>query len=92
MLDPKLLRQNPDAIVEALRRRGSSIELDDLVRLDGSYRSALQEAEELRSRQKEAGKEIALLEGEAKQTAINEVSALASAQKEASSTSDELAE
>lgn len=92
MLDPKLLRQNPDAIVEALRRRGSSIELDDLLRLDGSYRSALQEAEELRSRQKEAGKEIALLEGEAKQTAINEVSALASAQKEASSTSDELAE
>jgi len=92
MLDPKLLRQNPDAIVDALRRRGSSIDLDALVQLDVSYRSALQEAEELRSRQKDAGKEIAVLEGEAKQAAINEVSELAAAQKEASSTSEQLAE
>ncbi len=92
MLDPKLLRQNPDAIAESLRRRGSTIDLNSLVELDGSHRSALQEAEELRSRQKEAGKEIATLEGEAKQTAINEVSELAAAQKKASSNSDELAE
>ena len=92
MLDPKLLRQNPDAIAESLRRRGSTVDLNSLVELDGSHRSALQEAEELRSRQKEAGREIATLEGEAKQTAINEVSELAAAQKKASSDSDELAE
>jgi seryl-tRNA synthetase len=92
MLDRKLLRQNPDAIAESLRRRGSTIDLNSLVELDGSHRSALQEAEELRSQQKEAGKEIATLEGAAKQTAINEVSELAAAQKKASSDSDELAE
>ena len=92
MLDPKLLRQNPDAIAESLRRRGSTVDLNSLVELDGFHRSALQDAEELRSRQKEAGKEIATLEGEAKQTAINEVSELAAAQKKASSDSDELAE
>ncbi len=92
MLDPKLLRQNPDAIAESLRRRGSTVDLNSLVELDGFHRSALQDAEELRSRQKEAGKEIATLEGEAKQTAINEVSELAAAQKKASSNSDELAE
>ncbi len=92
MLDPKLLRQNPDAIAESLRRRGSTIDLDELVGLDGSYRSALQRAEKFRSRQKNAGKEIATLEGDAKQAAINEVSELAAAQKEASSTSDDLGE
>ena len=92
MLDPKLLRQNPDAIADSLRRRGSTIDLDELVGLDGSYRSALQKAEKLRSRQKNAGKEIATLEGDAKQAAIKEVSELAAAQKEASSTSDDLGE
>lgn len=92
MLDPKLLRQDPDSIAESLRRRGSTIDLDNLVALDNSYRAALQNAEELRSRQKEAGKRIATLAGEAKQTAIDEVSELATSQKEASSDSDKLAE
>ena len=92
MLDPKLLRQTPDAIAESLRRRGSDVELNKLVELDDSYRSALQNAEELRARQKDAGKEIALLEGGAKQSAIAEISELAAAQKQASAASDDLAE
>ena len=56
------------------------------------HRAALQHAEQLRSRQKEAGKEIASLDGEAKQKAIDEVSALAASVKEAMATADELAE
>jgi len=55
MLDPRLLRENPDAIAESLRRRGSKIDLDALIALDAEYREALQEAEALRSRQKDAG-------------------------------------
>ena len=92
MLDPKLLRENPDLIKEALSRRGSSIDLGVLEQLDRDYRSALQDAEELRSKQKEAGKEIATLEGDAKQAAIDEVSELAAAQKAASSKADELSD
>ena len=91
MLDPRLLRENPDAIADSLRRRGSNIDLSALVAIDAEYREALQEAEGLRSRQKEAGKEIATLEGEAKEKAIAEVSDLANAVKETTSRADDLA-
>ena len=91
MLDPRLLRENPDVIADSLRRRGSNIDLAALVALDADYRGALQDAEGLRSRQKEAGKEIATLEGDAKEKAIAEVSDLANAVKETTSRADELA-
>lgn len=92
MLDPRILRENPDAVVDSLRRRGSDIDLDRLINLEADHRAALQEAEQLRSRQKDAGKEIATLEGEAKQSAIEEVSGLAASVKDASARADELAE
>ncbi len=92
MLDPRLLRESPDLIAESLRRRGASIDLDALVTLEATQRSALQEAEQLRSRQKDAGKEIANLEGEAKQQAIDEVAGLAAEVKEATAKADDLAE
>jgi seryl-tRNA synthetase len=91
MLDPKLLRENPDVIADSLRRRGSNIDLTALVAIDAQYREALQEAEGLRSRQKEAGKEIATLQGDAKEKAIAEVSDLANAVKDTTSRADELA-
>jgi len=92
MLDPRILREDPDAVAESLRRRGVGIDLDALVSLESEHRSTLQEAEELRSRQKDAGKEIANLEGEAKQEAIDEVSGLAASVKETTARADELAE
>jgi seryl-tRNA synthetase len=92
MLDPRILREDPDAVAASLRRRGSSVDLVGLVELEAEHRSALQEAEQLRSRQREAGKEIAALQGEAKQKAIDEVSGLAASVKEATSRADELVE
>jgi seryl-tRNA synthetase len=92
MLDPKLLRESPDTVAESLRRRGLEVDLGALIDLDAAQREALQEAEQLRSRQKEAGKEIAALEGEAKEKAIAEVSGLADSVKEAMARADELAE
>jgi seryl-tRNA synthetase len=92
MLDPRLLRENPDVIADSLRRRGSNIDLDALIALDAEYRETLQAAEGLRSRQKEAGREIAALEGDAKEKAIAEVSDLANAVKETTSKADDLAE
>lgn len=92
MLDPKLLRENPEVVAESLRRRGVEADLDALVTLEAEHRAALQEAEQLRARQKEAGREIASLEGEAKQEAIEEVSGLADSVKEATTRADDLGE
>ncbi len=92
MIDTKLLRDNPEAIAESLRRRGVDIEVGALVELDAAHRAALQEAEELKARQNAAGKRIATLEGDEKQAAIAEVSELADEQKEASARADELGE
>jgi seryl-tRNA synthetase len=91
MIDPKLLRDDPELIVESLRRRGSDLDLDALIELDASHRAALRESEELRASQNEAGKKIASLDGDAKHTAIEEVSGLAAAQKDAAGRADELA-
>jgi seryl-tRNA synthetase len=92
MLDPRLLRDDPDAVADSLRRRGSETDLGALISLEAEHRSALQQAEQLRARQKDAGKEIATLEGDAKQSAIDEVSGLAADVKEATARADELAE
>jgi seryl-tRNA synthetase len=92
MLDAKLLRENPDTVAASLLRRGSQIDLDALIALDTEHRSALQDAEGLRSRQKEVGREIATMEGKAKKKAIAEVSGLAAKVKEATSKTDQLAE
>ena len=90
MLDPRLLRENPDVIAQSLGRRGSKTDLGALIALEAEHRAALREAEQLRSRQKDAGREIATLEGEAKERAIEEVSGLAESVKKATARADEL--
>jgi len=92
MLDSRLLREKLDVIADSLRRRGSRIDLDALVALEAEYRETLQEAERLRAAQKDAGKEIASLEGDAKEKAIADVADLAGAVKETTTRADELAE
>jgi len=90
MIDPRLLRDDPDAIREALARRGSKIDLDAVISLDSSLRAARQRAEELRAKQKESGREIAGLDGQAKESAISAVADLAGQVKEAASEVDRL--
>ncbi len=49
VVDPKLLREHPDLIREALKRRGNtSVDLDTLVELDQEHRKALASVEEQR--------------------------------------------
>ncbi len=91
MIDPRLLRDDPDAIRESLRRRGSKLDLDALIDQEAELRSARQAAEDLRARQKEAGREIARLEGEDKDRAIAEVAELADQVRSAGTRVDELA-
>jgi len=90
MIDPRLLRDDPDAIREALARRGSKIDLDAVISLESSLRAARQRAEELRAKQKESGREIAGLDGQAKEAAIAAVADLAGQVKEAASEVDRL--
>ena len=92
MLDPRILRESPDLVRESLRRRGSPIDLNAIIELEQTHRVALQRAEELRARQKEVGREIAALEGEAKQEAIDRTASLAEEVKVASSRADQLGE
>ncbi len=90
MIDPRLLRDDPDAIRESLVRRGSKLDLDGLIELEASLRKARQASEELRARQKETGREIAGLEGEAKEAAIAGVADLAAQVKESTTDVDRL--
>ncbi|MEX1092146.1 MAG: serine--tRNA ligase [Acidimicrobiia bacterium] len=91
MIDPRLLREDPDLIRDSLRRRGSELDLDTLIALDEAVRGARQQAESLRAEQKEAGREIASLEGEAKESAIAAVAELAGKVKEESARVEDLA-
>jgi seryl-tRNA synthetase len=90
MIDPRLLRDDPDAIRESVRRRGSKVDLDALIELDAKLRAARQQAEVLRASQKEAGREIATLAGEAKDNAIAGVAELATQVKTAAAEVDRL--
>ncbi|GFN23082.1 serine--tRNA ligase [Thermanaeromonas sp. C210] len=61
MLDIKLLRQNPELVVEGLRRRGLAAPLEQFLDLDARRRSLLTEVEGLRNRRNTVSEEIARL-------------------------------
>ena len=58
MLDIKLIRQNPDFVREALKKRNSSVNIDDVLALDEKRRGILAVSEQLKKRQNDASKEI----------------------------------
>ncbi|HEY3410133.1 MAG TPA: serine--tRNA ligase [Propionicimonas sp.] len=67
MIDPKLLRTNPDLVRRSQEARGESVELvDKLVSADEARRSAIATFEKLRAEQKELGKQVAQTKGEEK--------------------------
>ncbi|MGB4271570.1 MAG: serine--tRNA ligase, partial [Propionicimonas sp.] len=68
MIDPKLLRTDPDRIRRSQQARGESLALvDDLVAADGNRRAAIATYESLRAEQKGIGKQVATSQGEARQ-------------------------
>lgn len=92
MIDVTLLRNDPDLLRDALRRRGMTNDVDALVRLDQELRSTKTEAESARAEQKESGKKIAGLQGDEKQAAIAAASELSERYKMSSARVDELQE
>ena len=50
MLDPKILRENPDKIRKMLKDRGLEYNLDGLVQLDKQRRNLIMETDEFRKK------------------------------------------
>lgn len=70
MLDPALLRNDPDTIKANLEVRGLDLDLQALIALEEQRRSLRAAADDIRSEQKQSGQAIAKLEGEEKAEAI----------------------
>jgi seryl-tRNA synthetase len=81
VIDPTVLRTDPDRIRESQRRRGESVELvDELVAADIAKRQAQTAFDELRNRQKSLGRQIGPLQGALKKAADDDVRATAQAE------------
>ncbi len=59
MLDIRLIREQPEAVNKALKRRNPELNIDELLQLDIQRRELLQEEESLRSRRNQLTQEIA---------------------------------
>lgn len=67
MIDPQILRTDPDRIRESQRRRGEDVSVvDRLIAADQASRTERQRFDELRNQQKGLGKEIGPLQGAVK--------------------------
>lgn len=83
MIDPKLLRQDPDRVRASQRARGESeAVVDELLALDGERRAAIAAFESLRAEQKELGKLVGRASGEAKRELLERTKGLAARVKE----------
>ncbi|MEH3034374.1 MAG: serine--tRNA ligase [Aeromicrobium erythreum] len=68
MIDTRLLRDDPDTLRDAQRRRGESPQLvDELIAADERRRSTISAFEALRAEQKGLGKQVAQAQGDEKQ-------------------------
>ncbi|PZQ49349.1 MAG: serine--tRNA ligase, partial [Phenylobacterium zucineum] len=90
MIDPKLLRTDPDRIRRSQVARGESTELvDQLVSADEARRAAIVDFERLRAEQKELGKQVARAKGEEKAAVLARTKELAAQVKAAQAAADE---
>lgn len=92
MIDIALLRERKEELAASLARRGSDFDLDMLEDLDARRRSTRFEAEELRAKQKDAGKSISKLSGDEKTMAIQEAGKLSEDYKRLLGEADDLDE
>src|SRR6185295_3868336 len=61
MLDPKLIRETPDAVRAAIAKKHLEVDLDAVLAIDATWRAQLQEVEALRGKQKTANTAMAAL-------------------------------
>src|SRR3954469_18645300 len=61
MLDPKLIRETPDAVRAAIAKKHLEVDLDAVLAIDRDWRAQLQEVENLRGKQKAANTAMAAM-------------------------------
>jgi seryl-tRNA synthetase len=84
VIDPQILRTDPDRIRESQRRRGEDVALvDSLIEADSAKRAAQAQFDDLRNQQKLIGKEIGPLQGALKKAADDAAKAAAQAELDA---------
>lgn len=90
MIDPQLLRENPDAVRQSQRARGDSVDLvDAALDADQQRRSAISDFESLRAEQNAFGKTVATASKEAKPALVAQAQDLAARVKAASQAATE---
>ena len=89
MLDIKFIRENTELIKGAATKKHISFNVDDLVEIDSKRLEILKEVEELRAKQNTASESIAKVEGEERNTLIEE---MRSVKEELKKKEDELEE
>ncbi|TCJ00664.1 serine--tRNA ligase [Aeromicrobium sp. IC_218] len=93
MIDAKLLREDPDLLRAAQRRRGESESLvDELVAADERRRSSIASYEAVRAEQKSIGKLVAKASGDEKAELLARTKALSAQVKEAEAAQGEAAQ
>ncbi len=84
MIDPRVLRDDPDRVRAAQAKRGLSAEsVDRALAADAARRSAIAAFETKRAEQKQLGKQIPQAQGEEKQALLAQTKALAAEVKQA---------
>ncbi|MCU1580573.1 MAG: serine--tRNA ligase [Rhodoglobus sp.] len=90
MIDPLLLRENPDAVRRSQESRGSSVTLvDEAIAADARRRSTIGEFENLRAEQNAFGKTVAAAPKEQKQALVAQAQQLAAKVKAAQQVSQD---
>ena len=83
VIDPRILREDPDRVRAAQAKRGLSDEIvDRALSADQARRQAIVAFEERRAEQKQLGKQVAQAQGEEKQALLARTKALAAEVKE----------
>ncbi|HJX88183.1 MAG TPA: serine--tRNA ligase, partial [Gemmatimonadales bacterium] len=83
MIDPQLLRENPEKIRKSQAARGDSVDLvDAALEADVRRRAAIAESESLRASQKALGKQVATAQGEQKSALLDRAQELATSVKQ----------
>ncbi|HSP52042.1 MAG TPA: serine--tRNA ligase [Cryobacterium sp.] len=90
MIDPVLLRENPDLIKRSQRARGASAEaVDDALAADAERRATIQSFEALRAAQNQFGKQVASAPPAEKKALVAQAQSLAAEVKAAAAASAE---
>jgi seryl-tRNA synthetase len=82
MIDIKLIRDDPEKFIEAGRVKNIEVDIPALLEIDRELTDARRELQDIRTEQNRSGKEIAMLDGERKQAAIEKMADLKSRAKQ----------